>query len=40
MVDQAGPQDGSRAGQGYGGGEGYTDQPGPGLVLLEMKPYQ
>ena len=40
MVDQAGPQSGEGAGQCYGGGEGGFDQPGPGLVLLEMKKKQ
>ena len=41
MVDQAGPHSGSNAGQGYGGGGGEKgDQPGPGLVLLEMKAKQ
>ena len=42
MVDGSGPQASENAGQGYGGGGAYGggDNPGPGLVLLEMKPKQ
>ena len=40
-VDGAGPQETEYDGQGYGGGGGgYLSNPGPGLVLLEIKPKQ
>lgn len=41
MVDGSGPQDTVYNGQGYGGGQGiHGGNPGPGLVLLEIKPKQ
>ena len=39
LVEGSGPQETERDGQGYGGGgAGHSGHPGPGLVLLEMKP--
>ena len=39
LVDNSGPQETEYDGQGYGGGGGgYHNNPGPGLVLLEIKP--
>ena len=39
MVDGSGPQETVNDGQGYGGGGGgHVVSPGPGLVILEIKP--
>jgi len=37
LVNGEGPKDNIYSGKGFGGGQGYTDQPAQGIVLLEMK---